>query len=101
MACCVTCAAAALLAALPALRGSFNYIGELDGSFEGGLCGPAAEPSDAAQSPHQRRPHALAVSLLVASGRPRVDWGYSALRPRDDRAPRRVWGLSARRQPSA
>jgi non-ribosomal peptide synthase protein (TIGR01720 family) len=25
-----------------------------------------------------RRPHALAVSLLVASGRLRVDWGYSA-----------------------
>jgi amino acid adenylation domain-containing protein/non-ribosomal peptide synthase protein (TIGR01720 family) len=70
--------AAALLAALPAPRVSFNYLGEFDGSFEGGLFAPAAEPSGAAQSPRQRRPHALAVSLLVASGRLRVDWGYSA-----------------------
>ena len=57
---------------------SFNYLGEFDGSFEGGLFAPAAEPSGAAQSPRQRRPHALAVSLLVVSGRLRVDWGYSA-----------------------
>ena len=57
---------------------SFNYPGELDGSFAGGLFAPAAEPSGAAQSPRQRRPHALAVSLLVVSGRLRVDWGYSA-----------------------
>jgi non-ribosomal peptide synthase protein (TIGR01720 family) len=70
--------AAALLAALPAPRVSFNYLGELDGSFEGGLFAPAAEPSGAAQSPRQRRPHALAISLLVASGRLRVDWSYSA-----------------------
>jgi len=70
--------AAALLAALPAPRVSFNYLGEFDGSFEGGLFAPAAEPSGAAQSPRQRRPHALAVSLLVASGRLRVDWSYSA-----------------------
>jgi non-ribosomal peptide synthase protein (TIGR01720 family) len=70
--------AAALLAALPAPRVSFNYLGEFDGSFEGGLFAPAAEPSGAAQSPRQRRPHALAVSLLVVSGRLRVDWGYSA-----------------------
>ncbi len=71
-------AAAALLAALPAPRVSFNYLGEFDGSFAGGLFAPAAEPSGAAQSPRQRRTHALAVSLLVASGRLRVDWGYSA-----------------------
>src|SRR4029077_337190 len=70
--------AAALLAALPAPRVSFNYLGEFDGSFEGGLFAPAAEPSGAPQSPRQRRPHALTVSLLVASGRLRVDWGYSA-----------------------
>ncbi len=70
--------AAALLAALPAPRVSFNYLGEFDGSFEGGLFAPAAEPSGAAQSPRQRRPHALAVALLVASGRLRIDWGYSA-----------------------
>ncbi len=70
--------AAALLAALPAPRVSFNYLGEFDGSFEGGLFAPAAEPSGTAQSPRQRRPHALAVSLLVAAGRLRVDWGYSA-----------------------
>ncbi len=70
--------AAALLAALPAPRVSFNYLGEFDGSFAGGLFAPAAAPSGAAQSPRQRRPHALAVSLLVVSGRLRVDWGYSA-----------------------
>jgi fengycin family lipopeptide synthetase B len=71
-------AAAALLAALPAPRVIFNYLGEIDGSFEGGLFAPAAEPSGAAQSPRQRRPHALAVSLFVVSRRLRVDWGYSA-----------------------
>jgi non-ribosomal peptide synthase protein (TIGR01720 family) len=69
---------AALLAALPAPRVSFNYLGELDGSFAGGLFAPAAEPSGAAQSPRQRRPHALSLSVLVASGRLRADWRYSA-----------------------
>ncbi len=70
---------AALLAALPRPSVSFNYLGEFDGTFgDGAMWAPADEPSGPAQSPRQRRTHALAVNAVVLSGRLRIDWRYSA-----------------------
>jgi amino acid adenylation domain-containing protein/non-ribosomal peptide synthase protein (TIGR01720 family) len=61
---------------------SFNYLGQLDGSFDGSLFRRAGEPAGPSHDPSGERPYLLQVSGIVLDGRLRLDWTYSENRHR-------------------
>jgi non-ribosomal peptide synthase protein (TIGR01720 family) len=68
------------MASLPAAEVSFNYLGQFDRVLdEGGGFGVAEESVGAAQDAGGRREHLLTVNGLVAEGRLRMSFGYSAV----------------------
>ncbi len=69
---------AARLAAVPAASVLFNYLGQLDQTFEPtGLFALAGDAPGNSQSPRERRSRVLEVNAWVAGGRLQVDWSYS------------------------
>ncbi|WP_435635617.1 amino acid adenylation domain-containing protein [Pseudomonas solani] len=69
----------ARMAALPAPSVTFNYLGQLDGSFaaEGGLFMPAKEPAGREQSLEAPLPNGLVLNGQVYDGQLAIDWCYS------------------------
>ncbi|HEX8853769.1 MAG TPA: condensation domain-containing protein, partial [Pyrinomonadaceae bacterium] len=56
---------------------SFNYLGQMDQSFEAdSLFAGARESQGALQSEHGRRRYLLEVTMFVAGGRLQVQWSY-------------------------
>ncbi|UXY55510.1 non-ribosomal peptide synthetase [Pseudomonas tohonis] len=69
----------ARMAALPQPGVTFNYLGQLDGSFagEGGLFVPAREPAGREQSLEAPLPNRLVLNGQVYDGQLAVDWCFS------------------------
>jgi amino acid adenylation domain-containing protein/non-ribosomal peptide synthase protein (TIGR01720 family) len=66
------------LADVPAPDVSFNYLGQVDGTFARGLFAPAVEPAGPATDPRNPRAHVFEVSARVLGGQLHVAWHYSA-----------------------
>jgi non-ribosomal peptide synthase protein (TIGR01720 family) len=63
---------------VPAPDVSFNYLGQVDGTFARGLFAPAVEPAGPATDPRNPRAHVFEVSARVLGGQLHVAWHYSA-----------------------
>ena len=72
-------AVGAQLAALPAPRVTFNYLGQFDGQFDqAALFAPASERSGQAQDPQAPLANWLTVEGQVYAGELTLQWGYSS-----------------------
>ncbi|HEX2091995.1 MAG TPA: amino acid adenylation domain-containing protein, partial [Longimicrobiaceae bacterium] len=66
------------LAELPRTRVSFNYLGQVDGTFSGGgAFRVAGEATGPARSPRGERPYLLELTSVVEGGRLHLQVGYS------------------------
>jgi amino acid adenylation domain-containing protein/non-ribosomal peptide synthase protein (TIGR01720 family) len=65
------------LEAVPTPDVAFNYLGQVDGTFAGGLFAPAAEPTGPVQAAGNPRAHVFEVSARVLGGQLHVAWHYS------------------------